>query len=53
MDHLDPKPSGFVIYLVLRMHQFQKYRLLSILKRREEYLFMKKDTNLSKLGFTT
>ena len=28
MDHLDPKWLGFVIYLGLRMHQFQKYRLL-------------------------
>ena len=28
MDHLDPKRLGFVIYLVLRMHQFQKYHLL-------------------------
>ena len=28
MDRLDPKWSGFVIYLVLRMHQFQKYHLL-------------------------
>ena len=28
MDHLDPKQLGFVIYLVLRMHQFQKYHLL-------------------------
>ena len=28
MDRLDPKRLGFVIYLGLRMHQFQKYRLL-------------------------
>jgi hypothetical protein len=28
MDHLDPKQLGFVIYLVLRIHQFQKYHLL-------------------------
>ena len=28
MDHLDPKRLGFVIYLVLHMHQFQKYHLL-------------------------
>ena len=28
MDHLDPKWLGFVIYLVLRMQQFQKYHLL-------------------------
>ena len=25
MDHLDPKGLGFVIYLGLHMHQFQKY----------------------------
>ena len=31
VDHLDPKRLGFVIYLVLRMHQFQKYHLLSSL----------------------
>ena len=31
MDHIDPKRLGFVIYLVLRMHQFQKYHLLSSL----------------------
>ena len=30
MDHLDPKELGFAIYLGLRMHQFQKYHLLSI-----------------------
>ena len=30
MEHLDPKWLGFVIYLGLRMHQFQKYRLLKI-----------------------
>ena len=28
MDHLDAKRLSFVIYLVLRMHQFQKYHLL-------------------------
>ena len=28
MDHLDPKRLGFVIYLGLRIHQFQKYHLL-------------------------
>ena len=28
MDHLDPKLLGFGIYLVLCMHQFQKYHLL-------------------------
>ena len=28
MDHLDLKWLGFVIYLVLRMHPFQKYHLL-------------------------
>ena len=28
MDHHDPKQLDFVIYLVLRMHQFQKYHLL-------------------------
>ena len=28
MDHLDPKRLGFVIYLGLRMNQFQKYHLL-------------------------
>ena len=27
MDHLDPKKLGFVVYLVLRMHKFQKYHL--------------------------
>ena len=27
MDHLDPKRFGFVIYFVLRIHQFQKYHL--------------------------
>ena len=36
MDQLDPKQLGFVIYLVLRMHQFQKYHLLS------QFLFFKK-----------
>ena len=30
MDHLDPKRLGFVIYLLLRMHQFQKYHLLKV-----------------------
>ena len=25
MNHFDPKRLDFVIYLVLRMHQFQKY----------------------------
>ena len=30
MDHLDPKLLGFVIYMGLRMHQFQKYHLLPI-----------------------
>ena len=29
IDHLDPKRLSFVIYLGLRMHQFQKYHLLS------------------------
>ena len=28
MGHLDPKWLGFVIYLGLRMHQFQKYHPL-------------------------
>ena len=28
MDHLDPKRLSFVIYLVLLIHQFQKYHLL-------------------------
>ena len=28
MDHLDTKRLSFVIYLLLRMHQFQKYHLL-------------------------
>ena len=28
MDHLEPKQLGFMIYLGLRMHQFQKYHLL-------------------------
>ena len=28
MNHLDPKRLSFVIYLVLRIHQFQKYHLL-------------------------
>ena len=29
MNHLDPKQLSFVIYLVLRMHQFQKNSLLN------------------------
>ena len=29
MDQLDPKQLNFMIYLVLRMHQFQKYYLLN------------------------
>jgi hypothetical protein len=33
MDHLDPKWLSFVIYLVLRMHQFQKYHLLKFVER--------------------
>ena len=30
MDHLDPKRLGFVIYLVLHMHQFKKYHLSTL-----------------------
>ena len=30
MDHLDPELLGFVIYLVLRMHQFQKYHNVKV-----------------------
>ena len=30
MDRLDPKQLGFVIYLGLRMHQFQKSHLLRV-----------------------
>ena len=33
MDHLDPKRLGFVIYLGLRIHQFQKYHLWKGLKQ--------------------
>ena len=37
MNSLDPNGYlGFVIYLVLRMHQFQKYRLLMYFDKRLE-----------------
>ena len=42
MDHLDPKRLGFVIYLRLRMHQFQKYHLLRILQGMDYLIFGKK-----------
>ena len=36
MNHLDPKRLSFVIYLVLRIHQFQKYHLLSLITFRQK-----------------
>ena len=40
-ESYDPKQLLFMIYLVLRMHQFQKYHLLSAL-----FAFMKVDSSL-------